>query len=216
MVKVWASERMGPAFAGHGLTCQDSRADVILVLLFAQLGCHSRFPQHGRTTGRGQRPIQCKESILTIQDKQTQSRRTFFNELAHKIGRGGMAAVVLRRVGFAAQDNRQGILANINLSEHKELEKVGGFVLVKDTSAGNVLIVRSGDNQLSALSPICPHKQCQVEVKGPTMIQCPCHKSTYKLDGTYERGPAKASLKKFNISKEGDVLTVRQSLKVAG
>jgi cytochrome b6-f complex iron-sulfur subunit len=108
-----------------------------------------------------------------------------------------------------AYQNKPGpALASVRISESRELEKVGGFVLVKDTPEGDLLIVRTGAEQYSALSNECPHKQCLVEVKSPVLIQCPCHKSAYRIDGTFVKGPAKTSLRKFPLQVEGDLIVV--------
>jgi Rieske Fe-S protein len=91
------------------------------------------------------------------------------------------------------------------------MEKVGGFVLVKNTSVGDVLIVRTGDEQYVAMSDVCPHKQCRVEVRTATLIKCPCHGSAYKIDGTYVSGPAHKSLRQFRVAVANGVITVTES-----
>lgn len=140
---------------------------------------------------------------MRVDEKQGQTRRKFLDNLA-------LAAAALG-LGFSAQDKPKQVLATVKISENKDLEKLGGYALIKGTPAGDVLVVHSGDTQYTALSNVCPHKQCKVEVKSPSLIQCPCHQSAYKIDGTYIGGPSKTSLKKFTISQDGDVLTVSDS-----
>ena len=144
---------------------------------------------------------------MKIQQKDGETRRNFLSKLIGNVANLGVVAVVTRRLGFS-QNKPKDVLTTVKLSDNKDLERVGGYVLVKDTAAGDVLVVRSGETQYTALSNICPHKQCKVEVKSPSLIQCPCHQSAYKIDGTYIGGPSKTSLKKFSISLNGDVLTV--------
>jgi len=140
--------------------------------------------------------------------KETKTRRDFINNLA-----GGIAALAIPgpsspRLGFASQEKQGGVLATVKIDEHQELQKPGGFVLVKKTPAGDLLVVRSGEAEYSAFSIVCPHLQCSVKVTSPTMIQCPCHKSAYGIDGTYISGPAKRGLIKFPISVESGVIQV--------
>ncbi len=141
-------------------------------------------------------------------DKSKQSRRSFLGSLARHATGAGIFAIVARRFGHSSQIQQQKVLATIKISQNPSLNQAGGFVLLKGTAEGTVFITRTGDSQYSALSDICPHKGCHVEVKSKTLIRCPCHHSTYKIDGTYISGPAHASLRKFQISQQGDMLTV--------
>ncbi len=136
------------------------------------------------------------------------SRRIFLLDLArHAVGVGAIGAT-LRWFGFSRQDAKKGVLATVKIADNPDLSKVGGSVLIKDTPEGELLVVRSGENQYDAMSNVCPHKQCHVEVKSPTLIKCPCHGSTYRIDGTYVSGPSKKSLKKFHVTVDGGVITV--------
>ena len=110
-----------------------------------------------------------------------------------------------------AQDKPKGVLATLKVDEHRELQKPGGSVLVKKTPAGDLLIVRSADSAFTAFSAVCPHMQCDVKVTSPTMIQCPCHKSGYGIDGGYLAGPAKTGLRKFPLVMEGGVIKVMEA-----
>jgi Rieske Fe-S protein len=120
----------------------------------------------------------------------------------------GMAAASLLKHGFSNQDKQKAALATVKIAEYQGLDKAGGFVLMKNTPQGDILIVNSGDGQFAAMSNVCPHRKCRVEVKNPTLIQCPCHGSTYKIDGTHVSGPANKSLKKFRARAEAGIITV--------
>ena len=146
---------------------------------------------------------------MRIGEDQMKTRRTFLEELACGIASIGVISAMPDKNGLS-QDHKPEVVATVSISQNKDLEKVGGFVLLKDTPEGEILVVRSGDDQYSALSNVCPHKQCHVEVKSSALIQCPCHQSAYKTDGTYISGPANASLRKFQVRVEGDVITVLQ------
>lgn len=132
-------------------------------------------------------------------------------DLARRAASVGVVAAAIRRFGFSAQDTKKGVLATVKIADNPDLGKIGGFVLLKDTPEGELLIVRSGDELYDAMSNVCPHKQCHVEVKSPTLIKCPCHGSAYKIDGTYVSGPSKKSLKKFHVAVEGGVISVTAS-----
>jgi Rieske Fe-S protein len=133
-------------------------------------------------------------------------RRFFLVRMLCYGAAAGAAAVGRRVVGFG-QEKKSRLLATIKIADHPSLAKVGGFVTVEGTPVGDLLIIRASNSEYASLSPVCPHKQCTVHVLNPAMIQCPCHKSSYKIDGTYIRGPAKASLRKFVTNVDGGVLT---------
>ena len=147
---------------------------------------------------------------MKVAGMQVQTRRTFIAEVAR-----GSAAVVavgaLCREPGSAEAQEDKLLATLKISDHKGLEKVGGFALIPGKGEGDLLVIRTGDDKYSALSNVCPHRQCRVKVVSPTLIQCPCHQSAYKIDGTYVSGPAKTGLKTYAISVEGDAITVTRS-----
>jgi Rieske Fe-S protein len=149
-----------------------------------------------------------KELILGTEMKQKKTRRAFLGNLVDRFMMFGFVSSGLCKLGFSFQDNKSAVLATIKIADNPGLGKVGGFVLIKGTPAGELLIVRSGNEQFDAMSNVCPHKQCHVEVKSPTLIKCPCHGSTYQIDGAYVSGPSKKSLKKFRVTTDGGVISV--------
>jgi Rieske Fe-S protein len=143
--------------------------------------------------------------------RQTQSRRRFLSTLAQRLPLLGVAATTVHRTGWAGQDQQNKVLATVRLADSPALEKAGGFVLLKDTPAGELLIVCTGEGKYAAMSNICPHRKCRVEVKNRELIQCPCHGSTYTIDGTYVRGPSNKSLAQYRAVADNGVITVTGS-----
>jgi Rieske Fe-S protein len=143
-------------------------------------------------------------------EKGSGDRRSFLINLL-RCGAAVIPADLLHRVGLHAQEKAARVLATVRIADHPNLEKVGGFVLIKDSLAGELLIIRTSEDEYTSLSTVCPHKRCKVRVVNTTLIRCPCHKSAYKINGTYIRGPAKASLRKFVTRVEGGVLTVLEN-----
>lgn len=55
----------------------------------------------------------------------------------------------------------------------------------------DLAVYRSADNQLSILSPVCPHMKCKVRWNGADSTwDCPCHGSRFAPDGGVLEGPA--------------------------
>jgi len=135
-----------------------------------------------------------------------ESRRKFMATITGGLGFWGTARLLLAGTDLTKQESGA-VLTTLDVKEPR-LQQVGGFILVKKTSAGDLLVVRSGESQYSAFSIVCPHLQCNIKVKSSTLIQCPCHQSGYTIDGNYISGPAKRGLNKFAVSVEGNVIKV--------
>ena len=95
------------------------------------------------------------------------------------------------------------------LAEHPVLSEPGGSVRLRTGSDGRLVYVLAlGNGELAALSPICTHQGCTVEVQGAYLV-CPCHGSTYARDGVVVRGPAPLPLRRFPVREApGGVLLI--------
>ena len=57
------------------------------------------------------------------------------------------------------------------------------------------LVVKQSDNDIVAFSPRCPHLGCAVHwVAKQNEFFCPCHASTFSIEGQVLSGPAQRSL----------------------
>ena len=62
-------------------------------------------------------------------------------------------------------------------------------------------LVRRGAN-LFALSAICTHRKCKLDAEADKTFYCPCHGSTFDVDGKVTEGPARRDLPIFEISTD--------------
>lgn len=86
---------------------------------------------------------------------------------------------------------------SIAVANYAELNEVGGAIeLNVERVSDPIVVVRKGLEELVALSPICTHLGCTVR-KEAAFFRCPCHGSTYTLDGTVVRGPAEKALVQY-------------------
>ena len=60
-------------------------------------------------------------------------------------------------------------------------------------------ILRRGE-KLFALSAICTHRKCKLDVEPDCSFHCPCHGSTFDPNGHVTGGPARRDLPVFAIS----------------
>ena len=90
----------------------------------------------------------------------------------------------------------------IEILDHPGLAGPGGSLRVLPEGWSVPLLLLADDGgSWSALSPVCTHLGCVVEVQGPVLV-CPCHGSTYRRSGTVLRGPAERALARFPVRED--------------
>jgi Rieske Fe-S protein len=89
-------------------------------------------------------------------------------------------------------------------SAHPGLEGPGGFLKLRPEGWDLPLyVLRDEEGGYAAVSPICTHLGCVVEIEGRALV-CPCHGSTYARTGEVVRGPAERALRRFPVTVEAD------------
>ncbi len=73
------------------------------------------------------------------------------------------------------------------------------------------LAFKTAAGQSGAVSAKCTHQGCAVAWSGneKNPLNCPCHNSNFALDGKVLSGPAKAPLKHYSLTQNGDEITLR-------
>ena len=94
----------------------------------------------------------------------------------------------------------------IKVADHPELASVGNFVRV----FSSIGVKRTGAATFDALSLVCTHEGCGVNITSNTQLDCPCHLSRFDGNGMVVRGPADRALGRFNTSYDpsSDILTI--------
>lgn len=133
-------------------------------------------------------------------------RRDFLGACACVIGSvvaGACASLVTRQL--TPVDGK----IELALTQYPELREAGGALKIMPAGAENPLYVLAmDDGSYTALSPICTHLGCTVEIEGARLV-CPCHGSAYDRAGRVLQGPAALPLARYrtDVSPEG-VLTI--------
>ncbi|QSQ21614.1 Rieske (2Fe-2S) protein [Pyxidicoccus parkwayensis] len=101
-------------------------------------------------------------------------------------------------------------VVTLPFSEFPDLRNNGGLVTGTPPGYGNAIFVsRQQDGTLSAVDSICTHQQCPVEFdSAKDDLFCPCHGSTFTLEGAVTQGPATLPLKKFTVTETPDAVVV--------
>lgn len=94
----------------------------------------------------------------------------------------------------------------VSLGTTEELQ-ASGYLLNKESK---VIVVRNGNNELSALNPVCTHQGCIVEWSPDSnTLVCPCHNAEYAPDGEVLAAPAPAPLTTYPVKEENGGIMVR-------
>jgi Rieske Fe-S protein len=95
----------------------------------------------------------------------------------------------------------------IPLARHPELARPDGAIRVLPDGHTEPVYVLATADGFVALSPICTHRGCTVDVNGQRLV-CPCHGSTYDREGRVLKGPAQRPLARYPVTRSGDELVV--------
>jgi Rieske Fe-S protein len=74
---------------------------------------------------------------------------------------------------------------------------------------GAVWLLKKADGTVLALSSFCPHSGCSIGQKTQTTYTCPCHDSTFQLDGTASDGPSPRPMDPLEVQLQGKEVFVR-------
>lgn len=92
----------------------------------------------------------------------------------------------------------------VALADHPTLDRPEGFVQLRIEGDGRLIyLLALGDGAYAALSPVCTHQGCTVDVQAQRLV-CPCHGSTYSREGAVLRGPAPLPLRRYPVRAEPD------------
>lgn len=76
---------------------------------------------------------------------------------------------------------------------------VGSALIVDD-----IVLTQPVAGEFTGFSAVCPHAGCAVSKVDGAQVRCPCHGSTFGLDGAVISGPAREPLAPAPITVRGD------------
>lgn len=95
----------------------------------------------------------------------------------------------------------------LTIGSSSPLSAVGSAALVQ-TSSGNFLVGHTAPTTFVALSAICTHQTCTIAGFSNQTYVCPCHGSTFDINGRVLGGPAPTSLHQYPTQFTDGVLTI--------
>ncbi|MSS72261.1 MAG: ubiquinol-cytochrome c reductase iron-sulfur subunit [Candidatus Latescibacteria bacterium] len=123
------------------------------------------------------------------------SRRSFFKQA------GAVALPLIAGCAAAGTLTHRVPVQNgkafVAVADFPELSAVGGAIKLQvEGKKDPIFLIRAEESRYLAFSSVCTHLGCQVR-KLPQSFRCPCHGSTYDLEGAVLRGPAQKPMTRF-------------------
>jgi cytochrome b6-f complex iron-sulfur subunit len=150
-----------------------------------------------------------------IGDEQT--RRSFCSRAATLTIFGGALGAILDGCSPTSPSNAPMLPAvngtrvnggiTLAIDASSPLSTVGSAALVQ-TTVGDFLVARTAQDSFVALSAICTHQTCTITGFGNQNYVCPCHGSTFDVNGHVLGGPAPAPLHQYPTQFTGGILTI--------
>lgn len=102
-----------------------------------------------------------------------------------------------------------GSLSELPLKTPQELvfrkNRIDGWKVISEKSTA--WVVKMTEQEVVAFSPQCPHLGCAYHwVAKQNEFLCPCHASTFSIEGEVLTGPAPRALDRFEVKVEGEKL----------
>lgn len=123
---------------------------------------------------------------------------------------GLVAGGTVLTISALSSSSLAGIFADvtIQIGADSPLAKVGGSQTV-DSSAGKIIVIRTGEAKFAALSAVCTHKGGPLKYDADKkLLACPWHGSKYNDDGTNAGGPSQTPLKTYVAKGSASSVTV--------
>jgi cytochrome b6-f complex iron-sulfur subunit len=168
------------------------------------------------TATPGHQGLTVKRMKETICDGRT--RRSFCSQAATLAIFGGALGAILEGCGSPTSPSDVPSLPTANgtrvsggitltIDPSSPLSAVGSAALVQ-TSIGDFLVAHASQNVFVALGAICTHQTCTITGFGNQNYVCPCHGSTFDINGRVLSGPAPAPLHQYPALLTNGVLTI--------
>lgn len=124
------------------------------------------------------------------------------------------AFALLAACGSSSQPSAASTMCGSNICidladpANKALTTVGGAMIV-DAASDTIMVIRTGDTTVAAVSAICTHAGCECTYNSSAkQLDCPCHGSTFTTSGTVVNGPARRPLAVYAATLSGTTITV--------
>ncbi len=131
-------------------------------------------------------------------------RRKFCRNFTYSSGLLIAAPVLFNACCDYLPEDENGNTIDLNDPDYSQLKTVGGY-----TYKGDLIVIRYSETEYLALSKVCTHQGCEVSYNpSGNYLPCPCHGSIFSITGDVLNDPATVPLQKYNVSQDGNILTI--------
>lgn len=151
------------------------------------------------------------------------TRREFLEKSVKGIGAVALGSFVVTFANSCSSDsnpteptdnNGNGdatLTVDLTQQANQALATVGGTLALGSNviDSKGILLYRETETVVKAYSRECTHQQCTIGAFNSSGIStCPCHGSQFNTSGNVANGPASNSLRRYNASLEGNIITI--------
>ena len=137
------------------------------------------------------------------------NRKLFFKTTAVAIAGiavGGSFVESCKKSSNGPQGPTVNFTIDLNSSTYSPLSVTGGYVYVQGVIIARISSLLDG---FIAVAQTCTHNGCTVTfAAGSQSFVCPCHGGTYDLNGNVIAGPPPYPIKRYTVTRNGNILTV--------
>ncbi|MEV6769996.1 Rieske (2Fe-2S) protein [Nocardia sp. NPDC051030] len=105
---------------------------------------------------------------------------------------------------YAASDPAQGKNPVQKKQDPVELAKTADVPVGGGVISGDTVVTQPSAGTFNGFSSTCTHLGCKVNSVEGGLIKCPCHGSSFNLDGSVAGGPAPRALDTKAVHVDGD------------
>ena len=142
-----------------------------------------------------------------------QPERRNFLKVILTSGLVALAGSILYPIFTYLKPPKQGEVEVTSVSAGKlsEIEKDSGKIVKFGTKP--VILIRTANNELRALSATCTHLDCTVQYrKEMGLIWCACHNGKYDLNGRNVSGPPPRPLDEYRVVVQGEEVLISKKV----
>jgi menaquinol-cytochrome c reductase iron-sulfur subunit len=155
------------------------------------------------------------------------ARRAFLSVLAQALGAFAAAMAVIPGLGFLGHPLRKqtirGSDSPLRVANERDVKpgrpvrvtavgpRQDAWMRLDKVTLGSLWLVRASENgPIKSFSTVCPHLGCGIDFDDKRgKFECPCHDSTFDLDGRCLGGPSPRGLDELETRIEGRDVLVR-------
>ncbi len=138
------------------------------------------------------------------------NRKEFFRTSALVLAAAAVGSSFLEscaKTSTTPQGPSVNFTVDLSQAAFKALNSMGGYAY-----SNGVVITRisTATDGFIALSQTCTHQGCTIAYQATSMIfVCPCHGGTYDANGNVTGGPPTSPVKKYAVTRSGNILTIK-------